>query len=722
MPLPAGEIERLAEGLHRHPCSILGLQPCSKSGHQLLRVWAPAASRVELLTPLFKRLRKRHAAGIFECLVASGGDSGVKPTIRVELPDGHVEEGSDSYLFPPALSDLDTHLLGEGTHYRSYEKLGAHLTERDGVEGVCFAVWAPNARGVAVIGDFNRWHSTSHPMESIEAVGVWQLFVPGIQELARYKYCVRTQDGRTVDKVDPYAFHFETPPRSACQTYRLRGYKWQDEEWCRGRARKNSLDAPISIYEVHLGSWRPGLSYRDLAETLVDYVAAMGFTHIELLPVTEHPFGGSWGYQPIGYFAPTSRFGTPDDFRYFVDVCHQRGLGVLLDWVPGHFPKDEHGLARFDGTHLFEHSDPRRGEHPDWGTLVFNLGRREVRNFLISSALFWIREFHLDGLRVDAVASLLYLDYSRKEGEWIPNQYGGREDLDAVRFLQDLNEVVHESHPDVLMIAEESTSWPGVTRPGHLGGLGFDLKWNMGWMHDSLDYMSLDPVFRGYHHDQLTFSMFYAFSEKFLLPLSHDEVVHGKGSLLEKMWGDDWKKRAGLRILLTYMYTHPGKKILFMGAEFGQSNEWDSSASLDWHLLEIEGHARLHAFVTHLNHLYATDPALFEQDFNWEGFEWLDLNDYQHSVISFMRKPRSDSPPLLMVLNFTPEPRSDYRLGVPPASAYAEVLNSDAAMWGGSNLGNLGRVEVESVESHGRSQSVVLTLPPLSALILRPEA
>ncbi len=721
MPLAERETALLFSGLHQHPFSILGFHEVPQSGRRVLRLWSPGSVRIEILLSHHRPARRIHPEGLFECVLPVGA-----PAHPVRIRSWSAEDTSleryDAYTFPVLLSDYDRYLMGEGTHYHSYKKLGAHAVERAGVEGIQFAVWAPNASSVSLIGDFNDWHPTQHPMEFSEKAGVWQLFVPGVGDGNCYKYLLRSGDQSMVEKVDPHALLFEIPPRSASVTHHLGGYDWNDESWLNQRLHRNSLQAPVSVYEVHSGSWGGGSdsSYRNLARELVDYVEGMGFTHIEFLPLTEHPYEGSWGYQTIGYFAPTSRFGEPDDFRYLVDCCHQRGIGVFLDWVPAHFAKDVHGLARFDGTCLYEHPDPRRGEQPNWGTLAFDLGRNEVCNFLISSALFWLQEFHLDGLRVDAVASMLYLDYSRQEGEWLPNIHGGRENLEGVSFLRQLNQAVHEYHPDVLMIAEDSTAWPGVTRPVHLGGLGFDLKWSMGWMHDSLGYFELDPIHRSQHHQRLTFSMLYAFSENFLLPISHDEVVHGKGSLLKKQWGDESEKFAGIRVFLTYMYTHPGKKLLFMGCEFGQWEEWDWSRALDWSLLEKPVHSQLQDFVRELNRFYRLEGALHEQNLNWEGFEWVDLNDDRQSVISYFRKGAGGSDPILAVFNLTPVARHNYRLGIPNAEYYEEVLNSDSSLWGGSNLGNLGRVAVEELGCHRRSHSIVLTLPPLTAVLLKP--
>ncbi|MDR5694886.1 MAG: 1,4-alpha-glucan branching protein GlgB [Armatimonadota bacterium] len=627
------------------------------------------------------------------------------------------------------LSEDDLHLFNEGTHFRLYEKLGAHPLEVEGVSGTYFAVWAPNAERVFVMGDFNGWEKTTHPLQPRGQSGIWEGFIPGIGHGSRYKYhIVSRYRAYRVDKADPFGFFHEIPPRTASIVWDLT-YPWGDEAWMQGRWRANRLSSPMAIYEVHLGSWmrvpeeynRP-LTYRELAERLGDYVEKMGFTHVEFLPVMEHPFYGSWGYQVTGYFAPTSRFGTPQDFMYLIDHLHQRGIGVILDWVPSHFPMDEHGLGFFDGTHLYEHADPRKGLHPDWNSFIFNYGRNEVRSFLISSALFWLDRYHADGLRVDAVASMLYLDYSRKEGEWIPNEYGGRENLEAIAFLRRFNEEVYRNYPDVQTIAEESTAWPMVSRPTYVGGLGFGLKWDLGWMHDTLFYMSKDPVHRKYHHNNLTFRMLYAFHENFVLPLSHDEVVHGKGSLLSKMPGDEWQKCANLRLLFGYMVAQPGKKLLFMGGEFGQWREWQHDEGLEWHLLARSRHAQVQRWVADLNRLYRNEPALHELDCDPSGFEWIDCTDADHSIVSFLRKAHSTGDLLLIVCNFTPVPRHGYRVGVPRGGYWREILNSDAEIYGGTNQGNLGGREADPIPFHGRPYSLALTLPPLGCLFLKSPA
>jgi 1,4-alpha-glucan branching enzyme len=625
------------------------------------------------------------------------------------------------------LSEFDLYLLAEGTFNRAYDKLGAHLGEQDGQRGVHFAVWAPNAGRVSIIGDFNHWNEETNIMRPSPA-GVWEGFVPDIGSGAIYKYHLVSRDRPyTVDKADPYAFAAEIRPRTASRVWNLQDYSWLDRSWMANRAKNNSLSAPISVYEVHLGSWRRTpegnrwLSYREMAPLLADYVHDAGFTHVEFMPVMEHPFDGSWGYQIIGYFAPTSRFGTPSDFMYLIDYLHQRGIGVILDWVPAHFPKDEAGLGYFDGTHLYEHADPKQAEQPDWNTFVFNYGRNEVQSFLISNALFWFDKYHIDGLRVDAVASMLYLDYGRRDGQWIPNRYGGRENLEAIHFLRAANERVYESFPDVMMIAEESTAWPQVSRPVYLGGLGFGLKWNMGWMHDMLEYMSQDPILRSFHHNQITFSLTYAFTENFVLPFSHDEVVYGKGSMLRKMPGDEWQKFANLRLLYGFMFGHPGKKLLFMGDEFGQWSEWNHEASLEWDLLKTPLHAGLHRWVRDLNTLYRGQPSLHEFDSNAAGFEWVDCKDWQRSIISFLRRGQNAQEPILFVCNFTPVVRENYRVGVPLEGSWKEILNSDAPLYGGSGQGNLGGLSTIPLPMHGRPFTLNMRLPPLGVVAFQLE-
>ena len=674
--------------------------------------------------------RRAEETGARACVPEQAGAARATGEARPPAPSLETERAAPPAPGPtPFLTEYDLHLFGEGTFLRAWEKLGAHPVVVDGVAGTRFAVWAPAAERVAVVGDFNGWNETSHPLRSLGRSGVWEGFVPGVGPGATYKYALRSRHrGYRVQKADPYGFCFELRPRTASVVWDLGGYAWGDSAWMAERRRRNALDAPLSIYELHLGSWmrRPEdggrwLTYRELAPKLAAYVHEQGFTHVELLPVQEHPFDGSWGYQGVGFFAPTSRFGTPQDFMFLVDTLHRAGIGVILDWVPGHFPKDEHGLGFFDGTYLYEHADPRQGLHRDWDTAVFNYGRPEVANFLLSNALFWLEQFHLDGLRVDAVASMLYLDYSRKPGEWVPNRHGGRENLEAIEFLKRFNTEVYGRHPDAMTMAEESTAWPMVSRPLYLGGLGFGLKWNMGWMHDVLSFAAQDPLFRRYHHQRVTFSLLYAFSENFVLPLSHDEVVHGKRSMIGKMPGDTWQKFANLRLLYGYMWLHPGKKLLFMGGEFGQWREWNHDRSLDWHLLD-EGpfHRGLQRWVRDLNTLLRGEPALYERDFKPEGFEWIDCNDVEHSVFSLVRWDAARRQPVVGVFNFTPLPRHNYRLGVPCAGTWQEALNGDAGLYGGSGQGNIGRVDATPVAAHGRFQSLVLTLPPLAALVLRP--
>jgi 1,4-alpha-glucan branching enzyme len=700
----------------------------SEASGAVIRALRPDATAVTAVLDDGRRvtLAQLHPIGLFEGHVS---DATLPLGYRVEAEYG--EHGTftqvDPYVFPPTLGELDLHLIGEGQHERLYELLGAHATIHGGVTGSAFAVWAPAARSVSVVGDFNFWNGRMHPMRSLGSSGIWELFLPGVEEGARYKFEILTPSGELRLKADPYAQETEMPPETASVITRSH-HSWSagDEAWLEHRADSAPLREPVSIYEVHLGSWRLNslehnrpLTYRELADELSAYVLDMGFTHVELLPVMAHPFAGSWGYQVTGYYAPTPRYGSPDDFRAFVQLLHERGLGVILDWVPAHFPRDDWALARFDGTALYEHDDPRRGEHPDWGTLVFNYGRHEVRNFLVANALYWLREFHADGLRVDAVASMLYLDYSRNDGEWVPNQFGGREDLDAVSFLKELNEEVHAQAPGVLSAAEESTAWPGVSRPTYLGGLGFGFKWNMGWMHDTLRYFQQDPVYRRYHHHELTFSLVYAFTENFILPLSHDEVVHGKGSLYEKMAGDHWQKLANLRALYAYMWAHPGKKLLFMGGELGQKQEWNAEASLPWHLLESPEHAGIQTLVRDLNWAYREQPALWALDFEPDGFYWLEPNDADANVLAFARQSGGEDV-LVFVGNFSPVPRSGYRVGLPVGGRWREALNTDARVYGGSDVGNGGEFEAEDVPWHGQPFSAAVTLPPLAALWLVP--
>ncbi len=731
MSLAPDTIKALVTGEHSDPFSVLGPHPDGDAA-VTVRAFLPGAREVAVVSrdgsgrP--RPLRPLHPAGLWECTLPAAAPRAYR--LRVTDHEGRVEEIEDPYRFPPTLSDYDLHLLGEGTHYRVYDKLGAHRACLDAVDGVIFAVWAPNARRVSVVGDWNAWDGRRHPMRLHPANGIWELFVPGVAEGARYKFEILDRRGKPLAlKADPFAFAFEPDsPRTASVVADLGGYEWLDAEWMQARERRRPHEAPLAIYEVHLGSWRRPvgedtrfLDYRELARDLADYVTETGFTHVELLPVMEHPFYPSWGYQTIGYYAPTRRYGTPKDFMAFVDHLHQRGIGVILDWVPAHFPKDEHGLVYFDGTHLYEHADPKEREHPDWGTRVFNFGRREVANFLTANGLFWLERYHVDGLRVDAVASMIYRDYSRKPGEWIPNKYGGRENLEALDFLKRLNEVVHASQPGAIMIAEESTAWPMVSRPVHLGGLGFGFKWNMGWMHDVLDYMRHDPVHRKYHHNRLTFGLLYAWTENFVLPLSHDEVVYGKASLLHKMPGDDWQRFANLRALYAFMWAYPGKKLLFMGGEFGQSSEWNHDQSLEWWLLEAGPHHRgLKALVADLNRVYCTEPALHQRDSDAVGFAWMDCDDSEQSAISFCRFAKDPTDLVLCVCNFTPVVRQGYRVGVPRPGYYAELVNTDSRLYSGSDVGNSGGVLAEEIPWHRQPFSVQLTLPPLAALWLRP--
>ncbi len=625
------------------------------------------------------------------------------------------------------ITDFDQYLFRQGTHYKSYDKLGAHLSSFQGQDGVRFAVWAPNAKRVSVIGDFNHWDRNRNTLMCVGDSGIWEGFVPGVKQGDAYKYFIESKfHGYKAEKIDPYAFYFEVPPKSASLVWNISDYDWSDADWMTNRVHRHWLKEPMNTYEMHLGSWRRDengypLSYRQLAEQLPAYLRDMGFTHVEFMPITEHPFDGSWGYQTIGYFAPTSRYGTPQDFMYLMDKLHQHGIAVILDWVPAHFPRDDHGLNYFDGTHLYEHADPRRGFHPDWGSNIFNFGRTEVANFLLSSALFWCEKYHIDGIRIDAVASMLYLDYSRKNDEWLPNQWGGKENIEAIHFLRRLNELIYGHHPGTFTVAEESTSWSMVSRPTSIGGLGFGFKWNMGWMNDTLSYMSKEPIHRAYHHNQLTFSMLYAFHENFVLPLSHDEIVHGKGSLLQKMPGDDWQKFANLRCFLGYIYGHPGKKLLFMGSEVGEWDEWWNGRQVHWENLQWPNHSGLQLWLKDLNHTLIKEPALYQIDHDWTGFEWIDCHDYQQSVLSLVRYAEDRSKSIVVVCNFTPVVRQGYVLGVPRGGLWREILNSDSQYYWGSGVGNAGMIQANNWGSHGHPNSLTLTLPPLSTIFLKPE-
>ena len=722
-------IDAIVHAYHGAPFAVLGPHAVSVNDAPALavRAFRPLDVAVWVVEPDGTRtaMTRLDDAGFYEAILPGrAADLAYQLVVVGSAGDEHIL--ADPYRFPPLLTDYDLHLLGEGNFIYIYEKLGAQLREIDGVAGVNFAVWAPNAERVSVVGEFNGWDNRAHPMQMRGSVGVWELFIPHLVEGTHYKYAVKSRFlGYEIDKSDPYGFYAEVRPSTDSRVWDLHKYAWGDDAWVTARPERQALDQPVNIYEVHLGSWRRVpedngfLAYRDLAHQLVEYAQAMHYTHIELMPITEHPFDGSWGYQATGYFAPTSRFGTPDDFKYMVDYCHQHGIGVILDWVPAHFPRDAHGLAFFDGTHLYEHSDPRLGEHLDWGTMIFNFGRNEVRNFLLSSAVFWLKEYHLDGLRVDAVASMLYLDYSRESGEWLPNRYGGRENLEAIDFLRRFNEVTHAETPGILTIAEESTAWPMVTRPTYMGGLGFDLKWNMGWMHDTLSYMQKDTVHRRYHQNQVTFSLIYAFHENFVLPFSHDEVVHLKRSMLDKMPGDVWQKYANLRALYAYMTAHPGKKLLFMGSEFGQSREWNEERILDWHLLQWPDHHQLQQYVAALNRLYRTEAALHAIDASWEGFEWIDISDADKSIISFVRRSHNPADSIVVVCNFTPVPRLRYRVGLPMSGVYHELLNSDDGEYGGSGVGNGGQVAAEALPWQRCNFSAPLNLPPLGVLYLK---
>jgi 1,4-alpha-glucan branching enzyme len=723
------DIHQIVHGEHSNPFAVLGMHRAHllEGPTMVVRAFVPDAQRVSVVDD---RTGDRIPAdrlddsGFFEARVPEADRFPYR--LRAAWSDGAEVEFADPYSFPSTIGELDLHLLAEGRDLQLYRKLGAHPIPIEGVAGVRFAVWAPNAERVSVVGDFNHWDGRRHPMRGHPGAGVWELFIPGMAAGELYKYEIKPRSGPPFVKTDPVGFRTEVRPATASVVHALGRYEWGDADWLARRRTLSPASSPMSIYEVHLGSWQWGehgpLDYRQLAGRLSDYVADMGFTHVEMMPVMEHPYDPSWGYQVTGYFAPTSRFGSPDDFKYLVDRLHQRGIGVILDWVPAHFPKDAAGLRQFDGTALYEHHDPRLGEHPDWGTMIFNYGRNEVRNFLVANAIYWIDEFHIDGLRVDAVASMLYLDYSRKEGEWLPNRYGGRENLEAIAFFRELNATIRENFPGALMIAEESTAWPGVTHPTEAGGLGFHFKWNMGWMNDFLRFIEHEPIYRKYHLGLLTFSLMYAFSEQFVLPISHDEVVHGKRSLLDKMPGDEWQKFANLRLALGFMWTHPGKQLLFMGTEIGQWREWTEAEPLDWWLLDRPLHRGAQNWVRDLNALYRREPALWQRDVTYEGFEWIDFHDVENSVVIFRRRSAEPDDELIVLCNFTPVPRERYRVGVPRAGRYRELLNSDGDVYGGGNMGNGGGIETEELQSHSHPYSMSLTLPPLSMLVLKRDA
>ncbi len=743
------QVNQIVYNLHHDPFEVLGCHPLDSNNSPqkwVVRAYLPKAQAAWVLCPTERQeyeMRSVHHPNFFECIIETSQLNNYQ--LRVKEGE-HERVIYDPYAFPsPNLTEFDLHLFAEGNHHRIYEKLGAHPAEVNGVKGVYFALWAPNARNVSILGDFNHWDGRQHQMRK-RLNNAWELFIPGIGVGTHYKYEVKNWEGHIYEKSDPYGFYQEVRPKTASIVADLDTYQWQDADWIEKRRNSDPLSQPISVYEVHLGSWLHAsseektpvlngeldpvqvsewntgarfLSYYELADKLIAYVKDLGYTHVELLPIAEHPFDGSWGYQVTGYYAPTSRYGRPEDFMYFVDKCHENGIGVIVDWVPGHFPKDGHGLAFFDGTHLYEHADPREGEHKEWGTLVFNYGRNEVRNFLVANVLFWFDKYHIDGIRVDAVASMLYRDYLRKDGEWIANQYGGRENLEAADFLRQVNSVLYGYFPGVLSIAEESTSWPMVSWPTYVGGLGFNLKWNMGWMHDMLDYFGIDPWFRQFHQNNVTFSMWYHHSENYMLALSHDEVVHGKSNMMGKMPGDEWQKYANVRALFSYMFTHPGKKTMFMSMEFGQWSEWNVWGDLEWHLLQYQPHQELKRFFTELNALYKSEPALYDRDFEEEGFQWIDCSDNRHSVVSFIRRSKDPKEFVITVCNFTPQPHSHYRIGVPEEGFYTELFNSDAKKYGGSNMGNLGGKWTDEWSFHGLPYSLDLCLPPLGVLILK---
>ena len=726
--LPKEDMEAIINGDHGNPFAVLGIHKDKGSKEVFIRTYQPHAQSVELIDEkgnslgFFTKLDDR---GFFQ--INLGPRENFKYKLKIENDINQFYTIHDTYSFPSVLGDIDIYLLAEGNHLDMYKKLGAHVNEINGVKGVSFAVWAPNAKRVSVVGNFNNWDGRTHVMRKQLSCGVWDIFIPELQEGEIYKYEIKTQENYILTKSDPVAFYSEIRPKTASIVYDINKYHWSDDAWMKYREEYNSFDKPMSIYEVHAGSWRRKgengceyLTYRELADRLVPYVVNMGFTHVEFLPLTEHPLDASWGYQVTGMFAPTSRFGTPDDFRYMIDTFHQAGIAVIMDWVPDHFPKDGHGLVEFDGTHLYEHADPRKGEHTDWGTKIYNYGRTEVCNFLCASALYWLKEYHIDGLRVDAVASMLYLDYSRKNGEWIPNIYGGNENLEAISFLRKMNELAYGQVKGAVTIAEESTAWPMVSRPTSMGGLGFGYKWNMGWMNDTLKYISHDPVHRKYHHGMLTFGLLYAFNENFILPISHDEVVHGKGSMLSKMPGDEWQKFANLRAYYGFMFTHPGKKLLFMGCEFGQDWEWNAEESLRWHLLEYPMYKGMQNCIRDLNLMYKGNPAFYEEDFDYRGFEWIDHSNADDSVISYMRKSHDPRDYMIVITNFTPVVRHDYRIGVNEMCQYQEIFNSDDKKYWGSGVKNEGMLQAETQDWNCKPYSIRVTLPPLATIVLKP--
>jgi 1,4-alpha-glucan branching enzyme len=723
MNLPAldeGVLDAISHGSYAFPHEILGVHPVAEGF--VIRTLRPLATSVTAQLEDGSELALEHLyRGIWQGLVNSKS----APDYRIRTEYESASEpwvADDPYRHLPTVGELDLHLISEGRHERLWEVLGSRVLSVSGnmgtSQGTAFALWAPNAQAVRVVGDFNHWSGGAHAMRNMGSSGVWELFIPGVETGTKYKYEILTKSGKWITKIDPLGKYFEHPPLTASIVHEST-HKWNDSGWLDARVKRDALKSPMSIYEMHIGSWRPGLSYRELADELIDYLTELSFTHVEFMPIAEHPFGGSWGYQVTGYYAPTSRFGDPDDFKYLVDRLHQAGIGVIVDWVPAHFPKDEWALAKFDGEPLYEHADPRRGEHPDWGTLIFDFGRNEVRNFLVANALYWFDQYHVDGLRVDAVASMLYLDYSREGGEWLPNEFGGRENLDAIKFLQEVNATAYREHPGVMMIAEESTSWGGVSSPTDGGGLGFGFKWNMGWMHDSLQYISKDPMYRKYHHGELTFSMLYAYDEKFVLPISHDEVVHGKGSMLSKMPGDYWQKFANLRAYLCYMWAHPGKQLLFMGQEFAQSSEWSESRGLDWWVLEQPAHLGIQKLVGDLNRLYAELPELWELDHDRGGFTWIDGGNADANLVSFVRRDSSGSP-LVVVVNFSGAPHENFVLGMPISGVWEEVLNTDADSYGGSGVGNFGLVMADGPGAHSQPYSAKVSIPPLGGIWLRP--